>query len=65
MRQLGEALELARVPCDGAVRSNWPALLGICRRTRAALCIRIVVEPDQPLLTHTHRLYEFTSTGYP
>lgn len=65
MRQLGEVPELSRFLRDGATRSDWPALRGICRRTRAALCIRVVVEPDQPLLIHTHRPHEFTSTVCP
>lgn len=64
MRHLGEVPELSHFLRDGAARSDWPALRGICRRARAALGIRIVVEPDQPLLIHTHRLHELTGEGH-
>ena len=63
MRHLGEVPELSRFLQEGAVRSDWPALVAVCRRTRAVLDIRIVAEPDQPLLIHTHRLHELTSQG--
>jgi hypothetical protein len=63
MRRLGEAPELSRFLRDGAGHSDWPALIRICRRIRAALDIRIMVEPDQPLLIHCDRLHELTSQG--
>lgn len=61
MRHLTEVPELSRFLRDGSVRSDWPELLRICRRMSAALSIRIAVEPDQPLLIHTHRHDELTS----
>jgi len=64
MRHLGEVPELSRFLREGAMRSDWPALAATCRHMRAALAIRIEVEPDQPLLNHTHRLHELTSQGH-
>lgn len=64
MRHLGEVPELSRFLRDWAGRSDWPALLGICGRMRAALGIQIAVEPDQPLLIQPHRLHEVTSEGH-
>lgn len=61
MRHLAEVPELSRFLRDGSMRSDWPELLRICRRMRAALGTRIAVEPDQPLLIQMHRHDELTS----
>jgi hypothetical protein len=64
MRQLDEVPELAHFLRGGSVRSDWPALRGICRRMRAALGVRIEVEPDQPLLVHIHAPDDLTRQGH-
>lgn len=65
MRHLGEVPELSRFLRDGAVGSDWPALVGTCRRMRAALDVQIAAEPDQPLLIHTHHMHELPRQGQP
>lgn len=44
-------------------RRDWPGLTAICRRMRAALDIRNA-DLAQPLLIHTHRLYNLTTEGH-
>lgn len=60
MQQLGRVPDLAHFLREGSVRDDWPELAAICTRMRAALDIRIAVQPDRPLLMQAQRLHELT-----
>ncbi len=47
---------------EGAMRTDWPALAGVCGRMRDVLAIRIGVQPDQPLMIYV-RLDEVAQTS--
>lgn len=63
MQNLGRAPELARFLREGSLRDDWPPLASTCWRIRAALDIQLAVQPDRPLLLHTHRLHELITAG--
>lgn len=57
MRELGTTSVAARFLREGVNRTDWPALSAGCSRILAVLTLRIDIDPDLPLLVHSHPLH--------
>src|SRR3954467_12714147 len=57
MRALGSTSVAARFLWEGVRCTDWPAVHQGCSRILAVLTLRIDIDPDLPILVHSHPLH--------